>query len=640
MVNYEPELMYALDSKSKYADWKNVYNVSGSDVLYCPICLGRVKLWNGQDPNKAYKKQRCFHHIDGMCSQESRIHFAYKTWLLEQGSKFKVGETIYEVVNSEIEKTFHTKFGDYRPDITVETTEGKSFYIEIADTNKKNGDYISKWHELSNDVLELDVNEQLTKVSIKEIPNFKLIYSSTTGMCFVKEYISRDYDEITSQLNKCWSRYDLMTRKLLWEKFDWFWKILRDYFSNKTTIEKVCETYKSIDNFGKHFIYTRFKTSKRHTELKETFKNIINTEFVDFINKEIETAVLKENFILEKSLHSKTIYKITVLYTSSLRLVLYEKKIKQVGGVWDLNDINLKDIISKAYEARDNIENKLIQFENMITTNKHVKSHSYYVRKCGYYGYYYRPPYDEYINYDHLYVKCLFDFDTVFLKNDIYTNYLPLNEISTEKLEILYAEAYNNKFHQFTSSELYKYVLGNDIEFKQILNYLNELCLKRRGFNYGTSNNFRELYIYHLNKKIYSWHYNDEMQFGKFEKNLMETIKRIVDNKINEINSNKNKKAKITRCLKQYIEKINNCPNEMWKFRIDSKKRWIIELLDYEYCYDPALEEFPDDNIESFIKFKILEIMNHLLDCLKNTKTLKTTSGYYHCPTIRIMEER
>ena len=25
MVNYEPELMYALDSKSEYADWKNIY---------------------------------------------------------------------------------------------------------------------------------------------------------------------------------------------------------------------------------------------------------------------------------------------------------------------------------------------------------------------------------------------------------------------------------------------------------------------------------------------------------------------------------------------------------------------------------------------------------------------------------------
>lgn len=133
MVNYEPELMYALDSKNEYSDWKNVYNVSGDDVLYCPICLGRVKLWNGQDPDKTYMKQRCFHHIDGMCSQESRIHFAYKTWLLEKGNKFKVGETIYEVFKSEIEKTLHTKFGSYKPDIIVETTNKCTITIKSLD---------------------------------------------------------------------------------------------------------------------------------------------------------------------------------------------------------------------------------------------------------------------------------------------------------------------------------------------------------------------------------------------------------------------------------------------------------------------------------------------------------------------------
>jgi len=64
MEIYEPELMYALDSLNEYSDWKNVYNVSGNDICYCPICLGRVKLWNGQDPNKIYLKQRCFHHIE------------------------------------------------------------------------------------------------------------------------------------------------------------------------------------------------------------------------------------------------------------------------------------------------------------------------------------------------------------------------------------------------------------------------------------------------------------------------------------------------------------------------------------------------------------------------------------------------
>lgn len=112
---------------------------------------------------------------DGMCSQESRIHFAYKTWLLDKNSKFKVGQTIYEVANSCIEKTFHTKFGDYRPDIFIETINGQEFYVEIANTNKKTNDYIEKWDELGCDVLELDVNEELLKVTTDDIPKFKLI---------------------------------------------------------------------------------------------------------------------------------------------------------------------------------------------------------------------------------------------------------------------------------------------------------------------------------------------------------------------------------------------------------------------------------------------------------------------------------
>ena len=271
MVNYEPELMYALDSKSEYADWKNVYNVSGSDVLYCPICLGRVKLWNGQDPNKTYQKQRCFHHIDGMCSQESRIHFAYKTWLLKQGSKFKVGETIYEVTNSEIEKTFHTKFGDYRPDITVETTEGKSFYIEIADTNKKTDDYIEKWDELGCDVLELDVNEQLIKATTAEIPEFDIIYSYSTGECYIKHYTRQDYDDLITERKIYWKRKDLIKYKIQWERLDWFWRKLQDFYSGNSKIDVLIEAFKQMESEDQRFVCKRMRG--KHASLKYELEN-------------------------------------------------------------------------------------------------------------------------------------------------------------------------------------------------------------------------------------------------------------------------------------------------------------------------------------------------------------------------------
>lgn len=280
MVNYEPELMYALDSKSEYADWKNVYNASGSDVLYCPICLERVKLWNGQDPDKTYMKQRCFHHIDGMCSQESRIHFAYKTWLLGKGSKFKVGEFVYEVDSSEIEKTLHTKFGNYRPDIIVETTDNKKFYIEIADTNKKTEDYIEKWDKLGCDVLELDVNEQLIKAAINGIPEFKLVYSSATGECYIKHYTRQDYDDLITERKIFWKRKDLIKYKIQWERLDWFWRKLQDFYLKESNIEILIEAFKQMDSSDQRFVCKRMRG--KHLSLKYKLEN----NYTDTIDRE------------------------------------------------------------------------------------------------------------------------------------------------------------------------------------------------------------------------------------------------------------------------------------------------------------------------------------------------------------------
>lgn len=275
---YEPELMYALDSLDEYSDWKNVYNVSGDDICYCPICLGRVKLWNGQDPNKTYKKQRCFHHIDRMCTQESRVHFAYKTWLLKENSKFKVNDTVYSVKNVELEKTVDTSFGKYRPDMIVTTTDDKVFYIEVADTNFKTDEYITKWDELGNDVLEINVNEQMYCAKENSIPEFKLIYSSSTGECFAKSYIHKEYDDLITERKKYWSRQKLIDYKIKWEKLDWFWRNLQEYYSNKKTLEDVCKSFSHLVFEDQLFICSRFKTGK-HKNIKMELEKYYNNKF-------------------------------------------------------------------------------------------------------------------------------------------------------------------------------------------------------------------------------------------------------------------------------------------------------------------------------------------------------------------------
>ncbi|MBS4903358.1 MAG: hypothetical protein KHZ96_12960 [Coprobacillus sp.] len=371
MSFYEPELMYALDSLSEYSDWKNVYNVSGNDVLYCPICLGRVKLWNGQDPNKTYKKQRYFHHIDGACTQESRIHFAYKTWLLDEGSKFKVDETIYEVKTSKKEKTFNTEYGNYRPDIVVETVCGKTFYIEIANTNKKTEDYILKWDELGVDVLELDVNEQLITVSTNTLPTFKLIYSAQTGECYIKQYVRHDYDELITERKIYWKRKDLLEYKIKWEKLDWFWKELQDFYTLKSDLSKLISAFEKLDPEDQRFVCKRLRG--KHSAIKKE----LETHYTDKNDKERIRLKNISKIIREinKEFGMSSLNKRPCLYRSY--------NFVEFKGKWDypcfksicIDKKTLEDVYNYFHDYINNYFNKIAEKEKLEEENKRTEKH-------------------------------------------------------------------------------------------------------------------------------------------------------------------------------------------------------------------------------------------------------------------------
>lgn len=617
MVNYEPELMYALDSKGEYADWKNVYNVSGSDVLYCPICLGRVKLWNGQDPNKAYKKQRCFHHIDGMCSQESRIHFAYKTWLLEQGSKFKVGETIYEVVNSEIEKTFHTKFGDYRPDITVETTEGKMFYIEIADTNKKNGDYISKWHELSNDVLELDVNEQLTKASTKEIPNFKLIYSSTTGMCFVKEYIPKKYDEVTSQLNKCWSRYDLMKRKQLWERFDWFWLNTQKYYSNESTIDDICYEFQKIDKHGKQIIYSCIKGSK-HSIFRKYFLDILRNDFYKYLEN-IKEFFDSYGYKTSTSLNSSS-YNVTVKYSEDEYFISCMSKNFALDKNYSYEEIlDLERFLAECNEGKN-------RFKKYIKKLRSFKNLSFI---------------DIYPTYG---VRNLYEIQrlrfNINYKANIHNKYI-LESIGHDSWELLddlkidnIKEHYNiflEECLQEKEAELVTHAINNDNLFMFYLNDITQKVKKISRLKLKISKDYRAVSLFDNAELLIEWNFTENLIFGDFENNFYDSFMNILTPLIDTEKERRMNRRKINKIIKQYGDMLNNSVNQIWSFEFDYLKRWKISVLNYVVVFNPEYSTFPLDEtlLEEHIKKLFEEYMN---------ETIRRFNDVHW--DIRIMEER
>ena len=371
MNMYVPELMYALDSLSEHADWKNVYNVSGDDVCYCPICLGKVKLWNGQDPNKIYKKQRCFHHIDGTCSQESQVHFAYKNWLLEKGSRFKVNDKLYEVESAVVEKTIHTSFGDYRPDIMIQTSCGKTFLVEVAYNSKKTDQYIYEWDEIGNDVLEIDVNEQMYTVATNEIPSFKLIYSSKTGECYIKRYTTQEYDDLITSRKIYWKRKDILEYKIKWEQLDWFWRELQNFYSNTSAIESVIESFVKMNSKDQKFVCTHLKgkhLNLKHTlekhytdkdDLKEAHLKHISC-VVKKLNKEFGYSTLDEVYLYRKG--EKVIFIDNFPFYNCSHMYIHDET--NENDVYDYFYPIMKKYYEDDIERREQIKQRHIKLEN------------------------------------------------------------------------------------------------------------------------------------------------------------------------------------------------------------------------------------------------------------------------------------
>ena len=276
-----PQLIVALDSLDDDANYIHINDVKENVIYYCPCCKSVVKP-RAYKQGVDYQMQPHFYHESGGCNEETYVHYICKNWLFDKGVQFFVNGIEYEVDSIETENTLHTSFGDYRPDIIVVTTDGKTFYFEIKSTNRKTELYAPKWDELGNDVVEVDVRDFINQKVQSNIPVFNLIYSD--GECFIKSYTKKDYDEIIATRKKEWKRQDKLNYKIQWERLDWFWETLVDYKRNKNNIEDVLIAFENLDFSDKDFVMTVVKKMKCQ-ELFDSFVSIINKAFWDEIKK-------------------------------------------------------------------------------------------------------------------------------------------------------------------------------------------------------------------------------------------------------------------------------------------------------------------------------------------------------------------
>lgn len=270
-----PQLIVGLDSLDESANYIHIADVKENTNYYCPCCKGLIK-------PRAYKKdieyqvQPHFYHETGGCSDESYIHYICKNWLFEKGCKFIVNSIKYEVDNIEIEKTLHTSFGDYRPDIIVTTTIGKVFYFEIKATNKKTELYTPKWDELGNDVVEVDTRYFINQKHQNEIPKFNLIYSD--GICFIKSYSKTDYEETIAKRKLEWKRQDKLNYKIQWERLDWVWFEMQKYKQGEKSLDDVFVAFSKLDLFDKEICFDLLKKQSCIKGNNQKFRDIINQE--------------------------------------------------------------------------------------------------------------------------------------------------------------------------------------------------------------------------------------------------------------------------------------------------------------------------------------------------------------------------
>lgn len=274
-------LWFAKDKNNEIMMIKDIIEENKHNEYTCPICGGLVRA------NTGTIKSWYFSHINADdCSSETIVHWFVKHELLKVGEKFKVkiNDEIKEYVCKEIieEKEYNTKYGVYRPDLTVITTTNEIIYIEVANTNgKKIKDFIDMWKELGNTVIEFKVGEVLNG---NKIEVFNSIWYEG------KEYYNQ-LKELREVCNKEKEKYEFTKEQV--EQIDWLINDICKYNNGLIEIDKLSDEIQCIENEEqRQLVCNIVKNKKCGTVLNDYIEynknNLINL-YNNFYNNKIKT---------------------------------------------------------------------------------------------------------------------------------------------------------------------------------------------------------------------------------------------------------------------------------------------------------------------------------------------------------------
>ena len=279
MINSDVQLFWANDAIGDIAIIFDMVEEDRNNKYTCPVCGSEVKpvaIGGKTKDGKVAQVSSHFSHFDASkCSNESAIHYWFKNQILINGDSFIIKtdeEHEYKCKEVLIEQFYRTEFGIYKPDITIITECDNRIYFEMNYTNKKKvEDYMDKWLELGNPVVEVDIKMLMDASFNKTKYWFKALFYE--GKCFNTKKNDLYYDTI-GQLKERICKNNVIDNEIREriKKLDWFWLETINYKRGETNIEQLVNYIDYTEQDEKDLIFM-ILSKKRCVPIYEDYIN-------------------------------------------------------------------------------------------------------------------------------------------------------------------------------------------------------------------------------------------------------------------------------------------------------------------------------------------------------------------------------
>lgn len=283
--------------------------------------------------------------------------------MFEEGKEFVIvnGSTrnTYKCASIDIEKSYDTKFGVYKPDISIQTECGKTIFVEVNYSNKKKEtEYFAKWKDLNNTVVEIDVIQLFQSDYTENLLEVKAIFSD--GKCFSQTDNKLGKDLYLNLLNPYKDKQSKdKGRQVQMQKLDWFYADICKYVHHTITDDDLLETFRFIGYQDMDIAYEMIKKKTCCKDIKGKFIDIANQAFLDEVEKLSEILLEKYSCKIVVVQLSPRIKRINII-RSALKSVKFYKVTYELKHNKIMNYLNLQSISDYLVRIESLLDKNLI----------------------------------------------------------------------------------------------------------------------------------------------------------------------------------------------------------------------------------------------------------------------------------------